>query len=657
MSAVRNIALVGLIVLMACAAEAAWVPIGPFGGDARSLAADPSNPDRMFLGTRTGQVYASANGGRTWTRLTELQAPGNWVVDQLVMDPARSQVIYAAMWSLSDGGGGIFKSTDGGRTWASLSGIEGQSVRALAIAAANPQVLVAGTLEGVFRTEDAGAHWQRISPLDHAEIRNVESVAVDPRNPQIIYAGTWHLPWKTTDGGAHWVSIKKGMVDDSDVFSLAVDPAHPSTVYATACTGIYRTDTAGAEWQKIQGIPNSSRRTHTLVIDPHDPEILYAGTTEGLWRTPDGGRSWARLTSHTWVINGVVLDWREPAHFYIAMDHAGVMETSDGGRTFHSANRGFSERQISRIVTDPEEQDRFYVSLLHDGEFGGVFTTNNRGATWEQLSAGLGGRDVTALLLVMQPARRLLAGTPEGLLEYSPEHLQWQRRGRWGSASSTAANRGPFIRDLYQNRANGPIYAATSAGLFASPDGGTWTRLALNTPEDGVYTGASFGEAGEDLLAATSAGLELSRDNGRSWRAVAMDGQRPLRIQRIVPHPTEAQVVFAATEAGLFRSTDGGLSWERPGRGLPVSPLSDVFLAARNPLQILVAGAAGAFYSLDGGNWYTRLGTTAFDDLPIGVASIRVLDGLHVLAASSQNGLFLHDGRDSALASTSPPAR
>ena len=136
-----------------------------------------------------------------------------------------------------------------------------------------------------------------------------------------------------------------------------------------------------------------------------------------------------------------------------------------------------------------------------------------------------------------------------------------------------------------------------------------------------------------------------------------MDGRRLLRIQRIVPHPTQAQVIFAATEAGLFRSTDGGLSWQNPGRGLPVSSLSDVFVSPPNPLQILVGGAAGAFYSLDGGSWYTRLGTAALDDLPIGVASIQVLDGFHVLAASSQNGLFLRDGRDSPLAPTSPPAR
>src|SRR3990172_6659830 len=206
------------------AAKAEWKPVGPFGGDARSLAADPSDPNRMFLGTATGQVYYTDDVGRQWTRLAGLKAPSNWIVDHLAIDPAQPQVVYAAMWSLGSGGGGVFKTTDGGRTWRTLEGIQGQSVRALALAPSRSQILVAGTLEGVFRTEDAGEHWQRISPLGHAEIHSVESVAIDPRDPQIIYAGTWHLPWKTTDGGAHWTSIKKGMIDDSDVFSISIHP-------------------------------------------------------------------------------------------------------------------------------------------------------------------------------------------------------------------------------------------------------------------------------------------------------------------------------------------------------------------------------------------------------------------------------------------------
>src|SRR5262249_49859535 len=249
------------------ALAAAWMPVGPFGGDARSMAAEHSNPDRIYVGTGTGQVYFSNDGGRNWSRFTTLAAPSNWVVDDIAIDSGNPGVVYAAMWSLGAGGGGIFKTTDGGKSWIALEGMTGQSVRALAMAPSQTQTLVAGTLQGVFRTTDGGEHWAPISPPGHAEIRNVESIAIDPVHPEIIYAGTWHLPWKTPDGGVHWTSIKKGMVDDSDVFSIAIDSAHPEIVFATACTGIYRSDNAGEEWRKIQGIPESSRRTRTLVLD------------------------------------------------------------------------------------------------------------------------------------------------------------------------------------------------------------------------------------------------------------------------------------------------------------------------------------------------------------------------------------------------------
>ena len=641
----KLIRMVAVLLVLGCAAAyAEWRPVGPFGGDARSLVADPSDPNRMFLGPSTGQVYVTRDAGRQWTRLAGLEAPSNWVVDHLAIDPAAPQVVYAAMWSLGSGGGGVFKTTDGGRTWRTLEGMQGQSVRALALAPSRSQSLVAGTLEGVFRSADAGEHWQRISPLGHAELHSVESVAIDPRDPQILYAGTWHLPWKTTDGGAHWTSIKQGMIDDSDVFSIAIHPARPERIYATACTGIYRSDNAGANWKKIQGIPNSSRRTHTLALDPRDPEVLYAGTTEGLWRTPDGGTSWNRITAHTWVINDIYLDPQQPGHFLIAMDRAGVMESWDGGSTFREANRGYAQRQISRIVTDPSDPERFYVALLHDKEFGGVFTSSTRGATWQQLSAGLEGHDVLSLLVVKEPGWRLLAGTTEGVFEYSPEHPVWRNLSQWPAPSSSGnGSTGPAIRDLFQRSAQDLIYAATSEGIFESGDGRGWRKLPLNPSGNGLYAVASFGEQNQNLLAATSVGLLLSHDAGRNWNEIWLNGERSIRVNEMAPNPARPSEVFAATGAGLFRSVDGGLSWSRSGRGLPASSLYDVHVSAVDPKQILVAGRSGAFHSLDGGAWYSRLGeNTLSDGLAAGVSSLQIVNGFDIVVASLHNGLFIH---------------
>ena len=152
--------LFGSLLLVPSRAVADWVPVGPFGGDARSLVADPSNPDRMYLGTRTGQVYVSADGGKSWSRLSGFLAPPNWVVvvvDDLLIEssdpnkprePSQPKGLYSPMWSLGSGGRGVFKSSDGGRSWTELLGMAGQPVRALAMAPSHPRTLIAGSLDG-----------------------------------------------------------------------------------------------------------------------------------------------------------------------------------------------------------------------------------------------------------------------------------------------------------------------------------------------------------------------------------------------------------------------------------------------------------------------------------------------------------------------------
>src|ERR1051326_2944966 len=120
--------------------------------------------------------------------------------------------------------------------------------------------------------------WDLISPPHHAEIKNLQSVAIDPKNPDVIYVGTWHLPWKTADGGKTWESIKKGVIDDSDVFSIIVDPVNPANVYASACSGIYKSEDFAGLFHKVQGMPFSARRTRVLRMDPTNPSVVYAGT-------------------------------------------------------------------------------------------------------------------------------------------------------------------------------------------------------------------------------------------------------------------------------------------------------------------------------------------------------------------------------------------
>ena len=118
---VAGVKFLAILALMSFAAlrgaAAGWVAIGPYGGDARALASDPKDPNRMYAGTRTGQVYLTTDGGRTWAPLSGLLLPPYWVVDDLLVDPNNNQSIYAGVWSLRDKNGGVWKSDDRGRTW------------------------------------------------------------------------------------------------------------------------------------------------------------------------------------------------------------------------------------------------------------------------------------------------------------------------------------------------------------------------------------------------------------------------------------------------------------------------------------------------------------------------------------------------------------
>ncbi len=188
------------------------------------FAAASGDPNHLYLGTANSWIYESTDGGGSWHRLARLDTADDLVVDHILVDPGNPSLIYAAAWKFGRPDGGLWISHDGGKTWKANPGMQGQSIRAFAQAPSDPKILFAGTLQGVFRSRDAGGSWEQISPTGSREIHEVESLAVDPKDPDIVYAGTWHLPWKTPDGGNYWVNIKQGVIDDSDVFSIIVDP-------------------------------------------------------------------------------------------------------------------------------------------------------------------------------------------------------------------------------------------------------------------------------------------------------------------------------------------------------------------------------------------------------------------------------------------------
>ncbi|MGZ4871868.1 MAG: WD40/YVTN/BNR-like repeat-containing protein [Candidatus Angelobacter sp.] len=623
---------------VALAAEQPWQPVGPDGGNVRSLAIDPKDPDRIFLGTSAGNLYLSTDKGLTWSRFARPGNSAEMVLDHIVIDPSDSRNIFAAAWNaqLPNSDGDLYRSNDAGKTWEIVADLHGKSLRALSMAASDPKILVVGALDGIYRSRDGGLDFERISPANHAEIKNVESIAIDPVNPDVIYAGTWHLPWKTEDGGKTWHNIKKGVIDDSDVFSIVIDPSQPSNLFISACSGIYRSDSAGELFRKIQGIPYSARRTRMLQMDPTDHNVVYAGTTEGLWKTTDAGVTWKHMTGSNIIINDVLIDPRHPSRVLLATDRSGVLASDDGGVTFTASNHGFTHRQAAALLVDRSNNAVLYAGVLNDKEFGGVFVSRDAGQTWKQNSDGLDGRDV--FVLRQAADNSLVAGTDHGIFALKPNASRWIPSDlpsskpkatvlRKNSGNATAANElAPRVTVL--ELAAEKWFAATSTALFVSSDSGeTWRTESL----PGVGVPVSISVAGKVVAIAGRNAVAVSVSAGESWlptRALEPD----FAINSVAVD--NSGDVWIAARTGLFRSTDAGDSWKRVS-SLRLADIQTVQFDDDNHRVLVTSGSStNVFESGDNGRtwnaisagWRVRnlrvargrlVGTTAFDGVVI----------------------------------------
>ena len=136
-----------------------WLPFGPDGGDVRSFAADPHDHAHLYLGTVTGWIYESRDGGTEWRRLAWVGKRDDLALDSIVVDSANPRHILVGAWVLGSTDGGLYVSNDGGVSWESEPAMRGESIRALVEAPSDPKTLVAGTLKGVYRSTDGGKHW------------------------------------------------------------------------------------------------------------------------------------------------------------------------------------------------------------------------------------------------------------------------------------------------------------------------------------------------------------------------------------------------------------------------------------------------------------------------------------------------------------------
>lgn len=654
--------------------SATWQATGPPGGDVRDLVVDPNNADRLYFGTLDGQIYTSTDGGKRWDLLYNFNRP-KLFVDHILVDPRNSQVLYVAAHRHKEAGG-FFKSTDGGRKWKESSQLKNEALHSLTQSKSDPDVLIVGTFNGIFRSNDAGDSWEQLPTQSTPGLVHVESLAMDPRSTDIIYAGTWYLPYKTVDGGKTWKSIKNGIIDDSDIFAIDIDPRDPNHLIASACSGIYETKNAGESWRKVQGIPSQSRRTRAILQHPSVPGVVFAGTTEGFWRSERGGDadSWMVTTSRQLEINSITVHPSRPETIFIGTNNYGVMVSNDSGKTFTPTNAGYSGRFANSIVADWEMPNRIYAATINTATGGGfLFTSNDNGQTWRPSMRNMPPRLITySILQDLRDANLIYLGTNLGIYRSADRGGSWAPIWAGNSAPDVKKPTAPkkkgqrsatAKRTTVPRQSSDTVLRAQNALNDAGynigpPDGktGTKTTLAIKKfqtdrtlPVTGkldsitlAALGVSAGEGTEGsavsviitdginalvhtvdsttgqpaMLAATNAGLYRTTDPLKGWQRLPFNASFDPRSTCIATSPQHPEVIWVGTAAsGVVVSRDGGETWQQMG-GIPTeAPVNTVVQDPKRPERVYV-GTKQAFYAShdDGATWNRRGGNLPFGD-------------------------------------------
>jgi photosystem II stability/assembly factor-like uncharacterized protein len=311
--------------------ELHWRSIGPFrGGRTRAATGVASQPNVFYMGQVNGGVWKSDDYGRTWTPIFDDQPTQS--IGAIAVATSDPNIIYVASGEglqrpdLSVGNG-IYKSTDGGKTWTHFGLRDGRQIPALVVDPRDANRVYAAVLghpygpnpeRGVFRSTDGGQNWEKALYVD--ENTGASAIEMDPSNPDVLYASMWEArqgPWefgneyagthgglfKSADAGKTWHKLTSGLPADVTQIYVAIAPSSPSRLYAAAAHGpeveLYRSDDAGENWRRATTDPRPAVRIGggdlpVPKVDSKNADIVYSTSTV-TWRSEDGGKTWSGI--------------------------------------------------------------------------------------------------------------------------------------------------------------------------------------------------------------------------------------------------------------------------------------------------------------------------------------------------------------------------
>src|SRR5256714_278566 len=712
-----------------------WRSIGPSrAGRARALAGVPGNPTVFYVGFDNGGLWRSTDFGSTWEPLFDSQPTGS--IGAIAVAPSDPNIIYVGTGAgiirpdLATGNG-IYKSTDGGRTWTHLGGLDSTLMIAMVdVDPKNPDRLFVAALghpygsnveRGIYRSTDGGRTFDKVLYKD--EYTSGNDVRIDPSNPNTVYAALWQQQqtfweastfgpdsmalgeggiYKSTDGGTTWALLGTGLPHVLEA-NLAIAPSNPQVIYAMVAAvnpaggsgpvGFYKSSDGGAHWTMRTHIPGAAGDTSgtgdprpltriggggvpTNPGDPKNAKIVYSASIV-MWRTEDGGTSWSAVRGSPggddyqkiWVNpddpntllvvsdQGAVISsnrgtsWSNwytqstAAVYHVTADNAFpymvcsgqqdsgslcvASRSDDGEITFHDWHPA-NIQEYGIAAPDPRDPDIVFGSARR-----GVSRYDRRSGQTAQVgpdSAAPGdkfGRNVRTMPLIWSPGNKNVLYYTSNLVWRSVDRAHtWTRispdlaRQTWAvppSAGKYASGVTPTPRGAITALSPSPrsaaiLWAGTDDGNIQVTMNGGVAWKNVTPPEIHAWTRIFNIEAGHfDTRTAYAAANTLriddmrphfwrTHDGGRTWTEIN-GGIAPGAVSNSIREdPRVPGLLYAATDAQVWLSLDDGGHWQSLRLNMPAISVRDIQVKDDSSCVCadLIAGTHGrGFWVLD----------------------------------------------------------
>ena len=692
-----------------------WRSIGPAFASGRiaDFAVNPNNFSEYYVAVASGHIWKTINNGITFDPVFDNY--GVYSIGCVTMDPNNTNVVWAGTGENNHQralgyGNGVYKTVDGGKSWVNMGLKDSRQIGDIIIDPRNSQVVYVaaegsawgpGAERGVYKTTDGGKTWDKV--LNISENTGVANICFEPGNPDVIYAGAEQRRrrqfgkigggpesafYKSIDAGKTWAKLTNGIPDaDKGGMAIAVSPVNPNNVYvmfeaSNENGGVYRSTDRGGSFSKVNDYYSSGQYYSELYCDPVDADKLYSVDTYTRYST-DGGKSWDNFSNNQRHVDDHAL-WIDPAntqHFFVGGD-GGIYESWDGGSTYLFKSN-LPVTQFYRVSVDNTEPFYWvYGGTQDNNSMGGPSQNTNRGGvTSDEWVVTLGGDGFWQAIdpndpnivysayqygniyrydkksgerLKVQPTPRKDEFTyrwnwdaPFFLSKHAATRLYMaankvfksdDRGNSWQVISEDITrnedrNQFPVMGKYWPSDAvakdvsssqwgtavalaespvkAGLLFVGTDDGVIqiSNNDGTSWTKTTTfpGVPEYTFVSDIFPSTFNENLVFASFNNIKSddfipyvlkSNDQGKTWVSISGDLPKDQVVHSILQDPVNENLLFAGTEMGIYFTLDAGNHWMKLGSGLPDVAVRDIKIQEREK-DLVIATFGRGFYILD----------------------------------------------------------